>query len=131
MVHSSNLPPCLQAPGKMPLNDIDEDVIFGVGHTPSASTTSSSLTFRVHDHSPNLDPDLDRAKKSGSRSGPGENLIGWPANQSKFFAQSRSGPKKRPVNDLDSINLDFVKFFAKKGKKKQKNKLRRAATMVR
>jgi hypothetical protein len=64
---------------------------------PNASTTSSGLTFRVHDRSPNLDPDLDRAKKTGTRSVPGKKICSrWPANANRFFARSRSSPKKRP-----------------------------------
>jgi hypothetical protein len=49
--------------GEMPLNDINEDVIFIVGHTPRASSpTSSGLAFGVHGRSPNLDPNLDGVK---------------------------------------------------------------------
>ena len=47
----------------MPLNNINEDVVFVVGHAPNtSSTTSSGLTFGVHDHSPNLDLNLERVK---------------------------------------------------------------------
>jgi hypothetical protein len=63
LVHYSNLPPSLQATGEMPLSDIDEDIIFIVGHTPRASsTTSLGLAFGVHGRSPNLDQNLDGVK---------------------------------------------------------------------
>jgi hypothetical protein len=50
LVFSSNLPPCLQALGEQPLDDVDDDVIFVVGDTPSASnTTSLGSAIGVHD----------------------------------------------------------------------------------
>jgi hypothetical protein len=78
---------------------------------PIASyTTSSGSTFGFHDCSPNLVPNLDRAK----------NLVGWPANRPDFLPDPDLEQKKGHVNnDLDSLNLDyFAKVFAKKGKKK-------------
>ena len=50
LVLSSNLPPCLQALGEHPLEDVDEDVVFVVGDAPSASNmTSLFLAIGVHD----------------------------------------------------------------------------------
>ncbi len=50
LVLSSNLPPCLQALGQHPLDDVDEDVVFVVGDTPSTSdTTSLGLATGIHD----------------------------------------------------------------------------------
>jgi hypothetical protein len=42
LIGKSDLPPGLQAMGKKPLYDIDEDIISLVGRTAWASTTSSS-----------------------------------------------------------------------------------------
>jgi hypothetical protein len=50
LVLSSNLPPCLQALGEQPLNNVDDDVIFLVGDAPNTSEmTSLGLAIDVHD----------------------------------------------------------------------------------
>jgi hypothetical protein len=66
----------------MPLNNINEDVIFVVGHTPNTSTTYSGLTFQVHDCSLNLNPDLDWAKNLGLDLFKAKKSVrvGWPTN---------------------------------------------------
>jgi hypothetical protein len=50
LVLSSNLPPCLQAQGGQPLDEVDDDVIFVVGDAPRVSdTTFLGLAIGVHD----------------------------------------------------------------------------------
>ncbi len=50
LVLSSNLPPCLQAMGEHPLDNVDDDVVFVVGGAPSVSgTISLGLAIGVHD----------------------------------------------------------------------------------
>jgi hypothetical protein len=50
LVLSSNLPPCLQALGEQPLDNVDDDVVFVVGDAPSTSdTTFLGLAISVHD----------------------------------------------------------------------------------
>jgi hypothetical protein len=41
LIRKGNLSPCLQAPGEMPLDDLNEDVIFVIGYTTNVSATTS------------------------------------------------------------------------------------------
>ena len=42
LICKGNLSPCLLALGEMPLDDLNEDVIFVIGYTTNVSATTSS-----------------------------------------------------------------------------------------
>jgi hypothetical protein len=100
LVLSSNLPPCLQATGEQLLDNVDGDVVFVVGDTPSMSDmTSLGLAIGIHDL--NMHAILCHHTVISHRIDPTEEfIINLNQNKKKSGWQKESGSVGQPTNPV-------------------------------